>query len=353
MFNPSKDLEDVEVAVSDIERLSPRAVTISLTRRDGKTFEYWPGQHTVIKLFIGSILHRRPYSISSLPQGDTIKITVQEIFQGKVSGYLNKELRVGEVLKVTKPAGCFTLKQVAIEKPFVFIAAGSGITPIFPLIDHLLRDKNVSQPIWFMYSVRTVEDFLFRDSIEKLAEAFSNFKYKIFVTREKDSSAEFIHERMSVSFVEELIADTISSPTDANYFICGPTELTENFKASLKEQGVGDPQVLTEAFLPAAEANWRSELTEQRAVFKRKHFWQADKKATIPAGQSLLEAANKQQLKIHKSCEIGACKSCKIKLLSGSVVMDEPNSLTARESTQGYILACVSYPLSDVVVELP
>lgn len=353
LFNPSKNLDDIEVVVSDIERLSPRAVTISLTRKDGEVFQYRPGQHTVIKLFIGAILHRRPYSISSLPQGDTIQITVQSIFQGKVSGYLNNELRVGDTLKVTKPAGCFTLNPTAVEQPHVFIAAGSGITPIFPLVEQLLRELAATQPIWLMYSVRTLEDFLFRHQIEQLAETFSNFRYRIFVTRGSVSSDDFIGKRMTLPFMQETIAENITELTNAYYFVCGPTELTDNVQSALKETGVHDEQILTEAFLPAAEANWRGELMEQQAVFKRKHFWQGDKRATILPGQSVLEAANKKQLKIRKSCEIGACKSCKIKLLSGTVAMDEPNSLSAKESTQGYILACVSFPLSDVVLELP
>jgi Na+-transporting NADH:ubiquinone oxidoreductase subunit NqrF len=48
---------------------------------------------------------------------------------------------------------------------------------------------------------------------------------------------------------------------------------------------------------------------------------------------------------------MGGCGQCKVKTSGGSVVLDEPNCLTAREKEEGYVLTCCAFASSDVVVE--
>lgn len=47
------------------------------------------------------------------------------------------------------------------------------------------------------------------------------------------------------------------------------------------------------------------------------------------------------------NCQIGACASCKAKLISGKVKMDENDALTDEEVAQGFILTCQSHPLTN------
>ena len=69
--------------------------------------------------------------------------------------------------------------------------------------------------------------------------------------------------------------------------------------------------------------------------------------------ETLLETANRNNVKIASSCTMGTCKSCKVKVKRGSVVMDEPNMLSMQEAEDGYVLACVAYPCESVLVKLP
>lgn len=72
------------------------------------------------------------------------------------------------------------------------------------------------------------------------------------------------------------------------------------------------------------------------------------------AGESLLQAALKQGLPFPHNCRVGGCGECKCRLVSGKVkeLTDKSYLLSAEELAQGYILACQSRPLSDVVVEV-
>ena len=66
------------------------------------------------------------------------------------------------------------------------------------------------------------------------------------------------------------------------------------------------------------------------------------------------ELAGPAGLKINSSCRNGTCRTCICKLTSGQVVYRiKWPGLSAEEKSEGFILPCVAYPASDVVIELP
>ena len=75
-----------------------------------------------------------------------------------------------------------------------------------------------------------------------------------------------------------------------------------------------------------------------------------------PRSMPLLHAAEQagiDSLRLDSSCRNGSCRTCICRLISGEVAYRiEWPGLSAEEKREGYILPCVAYPLSDVVVEL-
>ena len=72
-----------------------------------------------------------------------------------------------------------------------------------------------------------------------------------------------------------------------------------------------------------------------------------------PASLPLLLAAQEAGLPLPSSCRNGTCRTCICRLTSGRVVYRiEWPGLSAQEKQEGYILPCVAYPASDVVIEL-
>ena len=73
-----------------------------------------------------------------------------------------------------------------------------------------------------------------------------------------------------------------------------------------------------------------------------------------PASQPLLQSALAAGLDLPSSCRNGSCRSCICLLGSGRVTYRiEWPGLSLEEKREGFILPCVAYPASDVVLALP
>ncbi len=71
-----------------------------------------------------------------------------------------------------------------------------------------------------------------------------------------------------------------------------------------------------------------------------------------PADQTLLAAAAQAGLEFPSSCRNGTCRTCICRLLAGEVgYRIEWPGLLPEEKAQGFILPCVAFAQSDVVLQ--
>jgi ferredoxin len=80
------------------------------------------------------------------------------------------------------------------------------------------------------------------------------------------------------------------------------------------------------------------------------HGWQCDADNEL----TLLESASFSNIQIPNSCRNGTCRTCMCRMSSGRVRYQiEWPGLSAEEKQEGYILPCVAYPETDVVLYIP
>lgn len=71
-----------------------------------------------------------------------------------------------------------------------------------------------------------------------------------------------------------------------------------------------------------------------------------------PDDMPLLVAARKAGIELPASCRNGTCRTCMCRLVEGRVRHGiEWPGLSPEEKRDGYILPCVAYPESDVVID--
>lgn len=69
----------------------------------------------------------------------------------------------------------------------------------------------------------------------------------------------------------------------------------------------------------------------------------------VEQGDSILQSAILHGLEPPFSCQLSVCATCKAKLKSGKVTMDEREALTDEEIEDGWILTCQAHPISENV----
>jgi ferredoxin-NADP reductase/Fe-S-cluster-containing hydrogenase component 2 len=333
--------------LAEVEKVTHNVKTFRFRPRDGGQipFQYQPGQFLTLHIEPRGIPTKRSYTIASTPTWrDRVEITVKREDHGLVSRWLHDELKVGDEVEIEAPNGTFFFTGEEAES-VVLIGGGVGITPMMSAARYL-TDTAWSGKVYLILSFQAPRDFIFREELAQLQARNANLRVTITMSRPGDEPWSGHVGRIDA----ELLARVIPDVPIRRAHICGPPAMMDAVKAALVGLGVPDPQIKTEAF-GTVKRDPTAKGAAPTGVAGQVVFQVSDTTAPVPAGATLLDAADASGVFIDNACRSGTCGSCRVKLVSGRVSMAVKDALTEQDQAEGYILACQAKIDSHVRVE--
>jgi 3-ketosteroid 9alpha-monooxygenase subunit B len=282
-------IKEMEVMVADVIIETPDTATLVLftgnDRLDYKAGHFLtidPHQFEALGRFIsffedvkGKREPPRAYSMASAPHERYLAVTVKEEryvsgvtkYPPLLSPLLVKRTTRGMRLMVTGFTGPYTLPDDIESRTdhLVHVCAGSGSVPNFSMLKHALANHPKLRHT-FLYSNKTWEDIIFRDSLDQLArENPERLRVVHTLTRVENPQvygATVRKGRIHTPLLREMIPDASSCVVYACGPAIGPFEkqaarekgvepeprFLETVLASLEELGVADERIKRESY---------------------------------------------------------------------------------------------------------
>ena len=286
---------------------------------------------------------RRSYSISSCTElGEALQITVKKIENGEFSRPLNDMVKAGDLLLTTGISGVFTLPPKPSDD-FAFLAAGSGITPCYPMIRVLLARTNCN--VTLIYSSKSREQALFLSQLEELQKNNSD-RFRLYTLF--SDSKELHRRRLGNWLLEQLLDRYVTAPERTSFYLCGPFEFMQMCRIVVRVR-VPASRIHTESFdqRPRLPVSAPPDTAEHEVLVQ---LGTASHKIRVKYPLTVTKAARLQGLRLPYSCEAGRCASCVASLVQGKVWMAYNEVLTDEEIRGGRVLTCQAVPQTDDVI---
>ncbi|MBS1978057.1 MAG: 2Fe-2S iron-sulfur cluster binding domain-containing protein [Bacteroidetes bacterium] len=333
------------VRIEQVVRESKDASTFILQPVQ-KAIDYLPGQFLTFVFGQNGVEYRRSYSISSSQEaGEPMAVTIKRVPNGIFSRALLDHAEAGDILTIVGGAtGFFTLEQdLSHVEQIFFLAAGSGITPVYPIIQRLLHRYPEVHPV-LIYSNRARSSAIFRDKLHQL-EKDGRMKIEWLFSDSRDLR----RARLGKTLLQELLSVHLRSPIDkVRFYLCGPFDYMRMATIVLQNAGANAAQIHREIFAPLPQVV--KEVPPDKSVHQVTILTK-DRHHTFTSAypDSILSAAKKLGIVLPYSCEAGRCGSCVAQCVSGKVWMRYNEVLTDNEIARGRVLVCQSFPVGGDV----
>ncbi|MBM3606446.1 MAG: hybrid-cluster NAD(P)-dependent oxidoreductase [Alphaproteobacteria bacterium] len=334
---------------------SPNVVTVCFQAPSGRPFDFLAGQFLTLELPVPGETIYRTYTISSSPtRPKSLTITIKAQSTSIGTRWIIDNLRPGMTLKAKGPAGRFTSTHYPAKK-YLFISAGSGITPMMSMTTEIY-DLGRQCDIVFVNCAQRPSEIIFKRRLEHMASRIEGLDLK-WVVQEAD-----IYQPWTGymgRFNQLMLGLMAPDYLDREVFCCGPEPFMQTVRDALAGLGFdmnhyhqesfgaaeftvtdgGDPALLDDE---APNADAQAEL-----VFEASGITHA-----CAETDTILAAARTAGIAIPYGCSMGICGSCRTRKISGNVHMVHNGGISDEEIEEGYILACCSNPLGKVTLDL-
>jgi len=255
--------------IADKVKESDEITSFYLKPVDGQKLPpYLAGQYISVMTDVPKLhyLQSRQYSLSDAPKPEYYRISIKkeqglspghldaESHPGYISSVMHDVKHVGDVVKVSHPAGeffCDPDHDDNESRSIVLISAGVGLTPMVGILNTLLQ-RGSQQRISFIHGARTTALQAFGEHVRNVVHENPNITASIFIKSpdtHTDADGVDFHYRSRVQLdvldkTENLFLDS----EQTKYYVCGPESFMADVHKALVGLGVDGDRIEMEVF---------------------------------------------------------------------------------------------------------
>lgn len=312
-------MDDLKMKVAGRQQLTEHICEFTLAPVDGATLPpFTAGAHITVETPSGAM--RRYSLVNDGAAPEVYKIAVKREVNGRGGSMsMHDDAVEGTELRVEVPENTFELTEA---KEYLLIAGGIGVTPIYAMAQHLLRDD---KPFKVIYCTRSAEDTAY---LQDMKDALGDKLTLHHDAGDPDQVYDFW--------------DHFEDPKDMKVYCCGPQPLLEEIEAISGHWPEG--RVIFEDFKPVEVVRADDKPFEVKLE-------KSGVTVHVPEDKSILEAIRESGVPTVSSCESGTCGTCKTRLISGAA--DHRDMVLMEEEKDRFIMICVSRAQDgDLVLDL-
>lgn len=225
----------VKATVSAIEDMTHDIKRLVL--KPAKPIEFSPGQYVQLQF---TPQHVRPYSMAGLGDDGMFEFHVRLVPDGRVSGYIARELKVGDAVRVSGPLGSAYLRRKH-EAPMLCVAGGTGLAPILSIVRGAVA-SGMTHPIHLYFGVRSPRDIYGLPWLEQLQRQHRALSVHVVVGSGGDPA------RHRVGLVTQAIEQDLGDLGGWRAYLCGSPPMVEAATQLARHKGIAAAQVYADAF---------------------------------------------------------------------------------------------------------
>jgi ferredoxin-NADP reductase len=321
-----------------LERHRESADAVTLVLQPGRGWGgFRPGQHVSIGAELDGRRVRRSYSPTGIPRADgRIAITVKRVADGKLSRHLCDHATVGTRLEIGPAFGGMTV-PAPLDAPLLFLAAGSGITPLMAMTRALVA-CGMPVALTLLYWARHRDELCFVEALRGFARDNPGFQVRFLLT----GDAAEAHDEGFGRIDAAQLASHVPGLASRRVFACGPNDFVEAARVLAASHARGfDSEAFTAPRI-AAGSDTSGSVRVTLAVSRRV--------LDVPCGSALLDALEAAGLSPAHGCRMGICNTCACGKPSGTTRHLHTGELEHEPVTA--LRLCVNRAASDLTLDL-
>ncbi len=258
-------MQTYKAKVSSHELLAGSFQYLHLELVDPDRIGFKVGQYVIFSIDVVRGV-RRNYSIASQSTMDHAIEFLVDVKPGGPGSEFLKNLQAGNEVEFVGPFGNFIVhdNEQGTRAELLFVATGSGISPIRAMILDLLIVKKYQGSIKLWWGMRNQEDCFWTEDFDELEHEYSNFKWGLVLSNPPSDwplQSGHVTEHVMDYVKGKMTNDELRMTNDTNthstfniqhsefcFYLCGNRFMIDEVSTKLTELGINKEHIHAEKF---------------------------------------------------------------------------------------------------------